>query len=70
MKTICGIAGSQTDLYNFGAEVTKLPNSTAGQDFGAGKETPAQWKIWWMDNQTRIMSEDAKKRAARKKESL
>lgn len=69
VRTICGITEGQKELYNFGADVTKLLNSTAGQDFGAGKETPAKWKTWWKDNQARVAREDGEKRAARKKES-
>ena len=67
--TISGIGEGEKALFNFGADVTKVLNSTAGQDFGAGKETPAKWKAWWGQNQTKITREDDARRAERKKSS-
>lgn len=67
VQTISGIGEQEKDLYAFGAECTRLLNELAGQDFGAGKETPDKWKKWWKDNQPKIVKEDQEKLVAYKK---
>ena len=67
VQTISGIGEQEKDLYAFGAECTRILNELAGQDFGAGKETPDQWKKWWKDNQTKVAKEDQEKLVAYKK---
>ncbi len=69
VQTISGIGEQEKDLYAFGAECTRILNELAGQDFGAGKETPDKWKKWWKDNQARTAKEDQEKLAATKKSS-
>jgi hypothetical protein len=64
IQTIGGISEQDKDLFEFGAECTRLLNEMAGQDFGAGKDTPDKWKKWWKDNQARLAKEDREKLAA------
>jgi len=67
IQTISGIGEQEKDLYAFGAECTKILGQLAGQDFGAGKETPDKWKAWWKDNKAKVTKEDQDKLAAYKK---
>ena len=67
IQTISGIGEQDKDLFAFGAECTKILNQLAGQDFGAGKETPDKWKAWWKDSKPKIAKEDQDKLAASKK---
>ena len=67
IQTISGISEQDKDLFEFGAECTRLLNELAGQDFGAGKETPDKWKKWWKENQARLAKEDQEKLVAYKK---
>lgn len=55
------------DLYQFGAELTKILDAFAGQDFGMTKETPAKWQTWSKQNQAMLAKQDAEKLAAWKK---
>lgn len=67
IQTISGIGEAEKDLYQFGADCTKILGELAGQDFGTGKETPDKWKTWWKLNQAKIVKEDQLKLAAWKK---
>lgn len=67
VQTVSGIGEQEKDLYQFGADCTKILGEIAGQDFGAAKETPDKWKKWWKDNQPKIAKEDAERLAAYKK---
>lgn len=67
IQTISGIGEQDKDLFAFGAECTKILGQLAGQDFGAGKDTPDKWKAWWKDNKPKITKEDQEKLAAYKK---
>jgi len=67
VQTISGIGEQEKDLYAFGADCTRILNEVAGQDFGAGKETPDKWKKWWKDNQAKTAKEDQEKLIAYKK---
>jgi hypothetical protein len=67
VQTIAGIGEQDKDLFAFGAECTRILNEVAGQDFGAGKETPDKWKKWWKENQGKTTKDDQEKLAAYKK---
>jgi hypothetical protein len=67
IQTISGIGEQDKDLFAFGAECSKILGQLAGQDFGAGKETPDKWKAWWKDNKAKVTKEDQEKLAAYKK---
>ena len=67
VQTISGIGEQEKEFYVFGAECTRILNELAGQDFGAGKETPDKWKKWWKDNQAKIAKEDQEKLVAYRK---
>lgn len=67
IQTISGIGEQEKDLFAFGAECTQILNQLAGQDFGAGKDTPDKWKKWWKENQSKVAKEDQEKLIAYKK---
>lgn len=62
IQTISGIDESERSLFEFGAGCTQILNALAGQDFGAGKDTPRRWRDWWKENRAQVRQEDARKR--------
>lgn len=67
-QCIGGITNQDRTLFKFGADVTAVLNKFAGEDFGMGKQTASLWEQWWTDNKEKIRQEDARKRAALKKD--
>lgn len=65
---ISGVTNADRHLFVWGADVTKVLNSVAGQEFGVGKQTPALWEGWWKENKAKVEKEDQAKRDEYKKD--
>lgn len=69
IQTISGIDKTQRHLFKFGADCTAMLNALAGQDFGAGKDTPKKWQNWWKKHRAAVTKEDVERRKEYKKSS-